>query len=69
MYNICANKYIFYTYRNTLTFDAVHDPKGWAEVREPCRAELFRLLAELAFCNKHDLLTPRDRDNRAFTAM
>ena len=34
------------TYRNTLTFDAVHDSEGRAQVREPLGAELHRLFAE-----------------------
>lgn len=42
------------TYRHTLTFDAVHDAEGRAQVCEPRGAQLLRLFAELTFCkDKH----------------
>lgn len=42
----------FNTYRNAFAFDAVHDSKGRAQIREPGGAQFPYLLAERTFCNK-----------------
>lgn len=44
------------TYRHTLTFDAVHDAEGRAQVCKPRGAELLSLFPELAFCNENKFI-------------
>lgn len=44
-------EYYIFTYRNTLAFDAIHDPKWGSQIRVPSGAQFSQYFAKLTFGN------------------